>query len=299
MNEYDQPAAVLGPEQLDRPGTDYAEKQARQLTEDFFQGPSLYPLDGSERLRVWTAGSVAGVVVTVTARILNRRGRIQRLSRTVTPSTNRAIGSTDFELGEGFFLDVTARATTGTPLVGQSWIILELVTGLGGEKATFVTLAAGYLTPNAPVFGPASQYASSLDTNGAARSVQVTTPGAGADWSVTVPTNARWELTSFAAQLVTSAAVANRAARVIIDDGANTVFEVPNPAVQAANLTVVYSYGAGAGGPMIADAPFIEAPIPNDFYVPAGFRIRSTTGNLQAADQWNNINLYVREWIET
>lgn len=47
-----------------------------------------------------------------------------------------------------------------------------------------------------------------------------------------------------------------------------------------------------------ADVGFFYTPIPNDVWLRAGFRVRSATGAINAADQWGSISLLVREWLE-
>ena len=279
----------------------YPEHQAPLDTGMIYQGPSLYPLTGQDFLQVGIAGAVAGATVTVCARTLNQRGVPQRHVRTFTPSSNRTFVGSVVNIGDGFLLDVSARVTGGSVIDGQVWVVLELVIGQIGEQQKVTTLAAGYVTPTSPVFGPASQYASSLDTAGAPRSIQVGNPAAGADWSLSVPAGARWDLISASALFTSSVGVATRLPRLIVDDGTNTLFEAPAIFPQAASLAITQSWGAGAGGPVTTDeltGGSVSSGLPNDFMLLAGWRVRSSTGAIQVGDQWSAISVSVLEWLE-
>jgi hypothetical protein len=297
MNGDDYVKPPLEPGQLDMPGTDYAERQALNLTREFLMGPSLYPLDGSERLRIWTAQSITTAFPVVTARILNRAGRVQRLVRSIAQGAgNRAVNSIDFELGEGFLLDVTIRAA-GTVIAGQIWALAELIVGLGGEKQTSVTLAQGYVTVNSPAWGPGGPSLGSLDGQGAIRSVAGTTPAAGAELSDTVPTGARWELIAIVATLTTSAVVANRTPVLLLDDGANVVWRVGSAQTQAASTTESYSFGQGTARSGTNPSAVVDI-LPNRGALLAGWRIRTLTAGIDVGDQYSAIRYWVREWLE-
>ncbi|HEV3059064.1 MAG TPA: hypothetical protein VGY48_12510 [Vicinamibacterales bacterium] len=267
-------------------------------------GSPLY-VTGEDGLRLTVFNSAAGVTVTFSGRFLPAKQRddeadqrVSSINQTLVPTTARAASTVFLSLGEGWLLDWSVQATAGTPLVGQTFATLEIVRGTSGALARLSRLGHGYLTATTALGWPGSTFTNSLDGEGAVRSIQVSTPAAGADFLQAVPTGARWELLSVKALLTTAVAVANRSPRLLLDDGANVLFDGPAPVTQAASLAVVWSWGAGAGGPVIADAGAVSSPIPNDVYLSAGFRILSSTGLLQAADQWSAINLLVREWIE-
>jgi hypothetical protein len=120
-------------------------------------------------------------------------------------------------------------------------------------------------------------------------------PAAGAEATVTVPGRARWELLSFLVTLVTDATVVNRAVQLVADDATTIYVRQPTPAVQAASLTVNYDF-LGSLGYSLADAvsglQVIGTP-PLTLY--PGHRIRTSTLNLQAADNYGAPVLLVRE----
>src|SRR5580765_5947487 len=102
----------------------------------------------------------------------------------------------------------------------------------------------------------------------------VANPAAGADWSVTVPAGHLWELLGITATLTTSAAVANRAAAIVLGDGVNPYLTIPAAVVQAATLAGVYSWSGDAGAVALGVRQY--GPLP-DLSVPAGWTIGSST----------------------
>lgn len=115
-------------------------------------------------------------------------------------------------------------------------------------------------------------------------------PAAGADWSVTVPAGELWELRSVFAQLVTSAAVATRGARLVVNDGTAAFLTLPAPATQAASLTGTYTWAPH--GPQLALAQANIGFVPELSLMP-GWSIASSTAAIDAGDQWTAPRLYV------
>src|SRR5260370_6104942 len=257
-----------------------------------------YPLTGQDFLRMTLAGSLGGGTVTCSARTLNQVGQVQRHVFAAAPSSNRTVGTSDFNPGDGFLLDVTARVTGGAPIFGQVWCLLELVIGQTAQQQRTVTLAAGYVTANAPVFGPVATAISSLYGDGAIRSITGTVPAAGADISETVPTGARWELISLSAALTSAVAAANRIVALVLDDGANIYFRDAPGFTQVASLTDNYNFAEGQSKLQTPGAPIIMGNVPTNVRLLAGHRIRTVTTAIQGADQWTAPQYLVREWLE-
>lgn len=118
--------------------------------------------------------------------------------------------------------------------------------------------------------------------------VTVTPPAAGADWSLPVPAGHLYVLRSAFGILTTSAAVANRTARLILGDGTATFLEVPPFAVQAASIVGRYSWlGADVA---YALAPAQGLPLP-PITLQAGWTVGTSTGLIDVGDQWSGIRL--------
>lgn len=131
---------------------------------------------------------------------------------------------------------------------------------------------------------------------GQIRAVAGADPAAGAEITVRVPETAQWRLLGLRFELVTDATVANRQVDLLIDDGANTVLRIEPPAVQAASLTDGYNYGPGLPARALLTSEFL-IPLPVKVVLPGGWRIRTVTANLQAADNFGAVYLWVEEWL--
>lgn len=126
----------------------------------------------------------------------------------------------------------------------------------------------------------ASQLPSSSNT--------VANPAAGADFSFTLTGGAILE--SVTATLTTAVAVANRSpALKIVNNVATVVVRgIQTPAVQAASLTVDYTWMVGAGAAIVG-ANQVVLPLPSLFVTAGTWTFSSLTNLIQAADQWSNI----------
>lgn len=127
-----------------------------------------------------------------------------------------------------------------------------------------------------------------------ADAIRLPQPAPGADFAFVVPGNQVWQVVSVTAQLVTSAAVANRRPSLVVDDQTTTFARMNSGIVSAASLTTVWSWIAdydletGAAGSAVTD------PYPSGMVLPAGHRLRSVTALIDAADQWSSVVAWVR-----
>lgn len=249
-----------------------------------------------DRLRVQVINSVAGIEVDIQARIQLADGQVIPMRQQLLPGATRALQTFEFDLCEGFLLDLTVSTPTANTRVGGCFVVCGLIRGTGTNAIPSRTLISNYVNSGNFIGWPEGPSQQSIQGAGLARSVQQANPAAGADVVITVPTGARWLIQSLSAQLVTSAAVANRTPHLVVDDGANTLFNSPASAAQAAGVTVVYSACGGVQAAFADGAAVL--PIPDVSSYLQGWRIRTLTTNLQAGDQWQNIWLNVIEWLE-
>lgn len=128
------------------------------------------------------------------------------------------------------------------------------------------------------------------------RTITAPNPAAGADFTVTVPPGSSWIVQSVRAQLVTSAAVANRAVTLRIGDGVSELRRIANVNVQAASLTWVYGWLPGYGfvpaSGIVQNYDLGETPP----ILNAGATIATSTGAIDVGDQWSGIALSVIEY---
>lgn len=134
---------------------------------------------------------------------------------------------------------------------------------------------------------------------GRTRTIVGTDPAAGLECSDTVPLGFEWRLMGWAVNLVTAVAVANRAPVLLIDDAASA-FSIPigaDPAiVQAASLTWVWAVTFGGRvDRKIFDGTWVSIPGPSDLWIRGGYRIRTSTLNIQGADNYGAPRILVEE----
>ena len=128
----------------------------------------------------------------------------------------------------------------------------------------------------------------------------VVVPGAGVDWTVTLPSSPGslgWLLKSVQATLTQGASGTPQPVLVIDDGGGHTIAEsVGATSPQASSTTVLYSWGSsyvqsglqGATSDVHSQAPL---PMGADCFLLPGFRIRTHTLGITALSQWSAIVL--------
>jgi hypothetical protein len=112
-------------------------------------------------------------------------------------------------------------------------------------------------------------------------------PAAGAEWSVTVPANQLWKVTSVTATLVTAVAAANREVSLVTDDGAVITTTSPTGLTHVASLTKAYTWIAFLSWRGVGAQALNQVTGMGEHWLPAGHRIRTVTTNIQAADDWS------------
>jgi hypothetical protein len=265
------------------------------------QRPALVDSDaiycsGEDHLRLTTFNGTAGVILALEARFMRCDGVVVPLVETHTPNTDRTSKTSLVTLAEGFLGNVQLRATSGSPVAGKCFAIVELVRGRTQAIQPLATLLQGYVSDVQRLAWPGSPLRSSVDTPGVSTIITGTDPAAGAECSDTVPAGARWEVLSWIATLVTSAVAGNRTVTLIIDDGASTLWTCDASAAQAASLTRNYNAYATGVAPDLTGATFrLPGPFPLD--LPAGARIRTSTAGLDPGDNWGAPKIVVRERI--
>jgi hypothetical protein len=248
-------------------------------------------------LAVTSYNSLAALVLRVRARILCDDGGLRYVDDLHNPNSDRSAATTYHQLADGLLLDLSVIPETGTPRRGQCFAVVGVEHRNQPVPIQQDLLAKGYVTAGGGLLWPHGAWCDSVEGPGWMRSGAGSNPGTATDFTITVPTGARWALRSLTAQLVTDATAQTRVATLIIDDGATTLFQIPYPTGQTATLTRQYfwenlAYAVG----LIGTAIFVPAPLP--FPLLAGWRVKSSTTLLGLGDQWSAIQYDVEEWIE-
>lgn len=199
------------------------------------------------------------------------------------------------DLGEGYLLGISTTPRVRSPR-GQFYSNLGVIRGTAAGQPALDQLISDYSSPFHAAHWPGGEQVGSVEGTGLTRSITGTTPAAGAEISESVPTNAMWALKMGSFSLTTSATVANRTVRIVIDDGVNILFEAAATFLQVASTTVRYSFfqvavysSDGLG--------FVNIPIPQDNQLFQAWRWRTVTAGLQVGDQYTAPQYNVEEWI--
>jgi hypothetical protein len=276
----------------------YPDQQAPPAGRELWHSPGIYILDGAEFLQLTAVASIAGATVQALIRTMNARGVIKRHIMKVAPANTRTAATVKIGVGDGVLLDATIRVTGATPLYGQVGAVLDLIQSNSGEQQATATIGSGYVTATSPIICPIEGPFSFVDGPGAVLTVVGSVPAAGANISEVMPAGARREILSVAFSLTTSAAVANRQVALTLDDGANIFFRDSPAQTQAASLTDNYSFAEGQSklaAPLAAD---IMGNLPGGNRMLAGYRMRTVTTLIDAADQYTAPVYLCREWLE-
>lgn len=121
-------------------------------------------------------------------------------------------------------------------------------------------------------------------------------PLAGANFIIQPDTAAAWLIRSIACTLITGANVGTRSAILTADNGSATWFRSSPGATQAAALTRFYgAYNGSAGADSQGSAVMWGLPT-DGLWLPQGHRLLSAVENIDPADQWSAVTLYLLEF---
>lgn len=236
--------------------------------------------------------------VNLSLRFQDPDGQVLPRFETIAAPTNSGAATVKvYNNAEGFLISASA-STPGSPR-GQCFVSLEIKRGQGASDNTLGdVLLQGYPGAIGAIAYPRSPIASALDGRGRMRAITVANPAAGADFALAVPAGLQWILRGVTASLATAIAVANRAADLVITDGAShVVLSSAASFVQAASLTEAYSWFNGANQ---AAATFTNGGgLPAELRMLPTWTVGSSTAAIAAADQWSAIVVTVEEFINS
>lgn len=248
-------------------------------------------------LRLAAYSSLAGVTLAIEATLLTPEGRIETIRQEHSPASTRVVGRTLVRMREGWLLAGHVRAIAGTPRRGQVFVRVELAIGQTGDVQPVATLAQGYVSESSWLAWPNGTLQDSIDGRGNLRSFVGTDPAAGVEISETVPDNARWRLILLTASLIADATVITRSPALAIDDGTNVFYQggAVQTVVAGGGILISWGHGVGFAGSVVNGS---LGALPVELMLGSGYRIRTTTANLQAGDNWGSPKFLVEEWIE-
>jgi hypothetical protein len=204
----------------------------------------------------------------------------------------------DKPLGDGFLLNLSAVVTSGAPLIGQTYCMIQIIRGFTGATILLGGLLGGYVTTSQHLAYPGSPIESSISGGGVIRSFIGTNPGFQSEISEAVPTGARWHLLGIAATLVTGADVRNRRPILVLQTASAEVFRSPQPGTFPTATTRRVYWAAGMPHETTISTDAFVAGLPTTVILLAGDTIVTVVDTGMASDDWDAPVLLVREWLE-
>jgi len=261
--------------------------------------PFQFLFTGEDQLRVVIQNSLAGVVVQLAGRFLQEgMTSPQAFVQTFTPSSNRAVNTFLVKLGTGFLLNCSFVVVSGAPIIGQTYVMAQIVRGDVGANVQLGGILGGYITAFQHLAYPGSPIESSIAGGGYPRQVAGTIPAPGVNIVETVPTGARWRLRSFETVLVTSAVAGVRGPQLNASFGASGGSFCQSPYGQNPGTTAVYEWGGAMFTSIGISGTAAMLPWPVDFWMIAGATLKVTCVNFDPADQFTFVQYIVDEWLE-
>lgn len=260
--------------------------------------PFQFVADADTFLRVVSVCSVTGVVLAVQGRRIDESGQLQPLQETHVPLATRTRKTQDYGLGVGEILNITVFASQGAPLIGQCYVMIQLLRNFGGTAVVLGTLLGGYVTSTQALGFPGSPIQSSTDGEPAVRNITGTQPLVGHEVGESCPTGARWELVTFLARFTTSGVPNTRQPALQVVYGVvSGALLVPTTGVPASNRWF-FTWGQNLPTQASFQISFAQQSMPQRQFLRAGDSVQSSTILMDAGDQWDQVQYQVREWLE-
>lgn len=264
--------------------------------------PAAFPFftTGEDNLRIVTYNARANVKVQVVARLLGTDGRPSAQRWDHTPNTDRSAKSDDFPLSGLTILNLQVTVIAGAPVLGQTFVLMQLIRGVGTAALVLGTIASGYVSPARAVGWPGSPLESTLDSGGYYRTITGTTPAAGAEITETCPTGARWDVVSVNTSLVPVIDHNPRICALSFNTGGTYSFAAwPRAAYNAdRQLQWIFSQSPELSDILFKTRTEANVPICQPSTLLAGDFFQTSTDGLIAGDQFNPPTYLVREWLE-
>lgn len=269
--------------------------------------PFQFATTGEDSLRLIVINAGIAVRVKVQGRRVDEKGAILPLAHTLTAQADRTPTSQDYPLGIGALVNLSVHAEPvqsglevfEQPVIGQTFVTLQIIRGLSGGTEVLGVLLQGYVTQRQGLGWPGSPIEDSLRGQGVLRQIIGTAPAAGADISESVPTNARWRLVSVFATLQTLAAPGNRLPYIRVEDEPAFVFwRLYSAAAQASGLTRAHQWFIGVNQATAIDPVYQQSALPHGTVLKDGGRFVISAVGMAVDDQWAAPRYIVEEWLE-
>lgn len=238
--------------------------------------------------------NLAGDTVLFTVRVLRADGTITTEKEQLVVVAGWAANNLFIPLPEGYLLSIAAESSV---VLQRGVTFAQAYVSRAGSSGNDIPqqLFSDYVTRSVLATWPNGRTLHSLEGPGNIRSITGTVPAAGAEINEVVPVRTQWRLIAFRYTLTTAVAAANRESNLVIDDGVNPYVSDTPSFAQVASLAFIYSWMLGVQKQAATQSNLITLPSPT-VTLPPGHRIRTSTTNIQAADQYTAPQYLVEEW---
>jgi hypothetical protein len=261
------------------------------------QPPSLAYIGRQSWLTVVCYNSWPGLTLIVDVEVLRPSGELQYSEFQFSPPSDRSGFYTVVPLSEGFLLTLVVRTTASCP-PGACYCQV-FTTRTNPPNAGYVqTLATGYICRTYTLGWPQPRWVEPAEGPGRRRVIIGTDPPAGSSISETVPTGARWKLTSLRCSLATDATAITRYVSLYLVDPSGTFLYVPSLIGQTAATTFSYTWTIGTPSTPTMVIPSIINPLPDQVDLLAGQSIGVIVYSGTAGDNLTAPLYCVEEWVE-
>lgn len=242
----------------------------------------------------WKA-ELAGDTIFLTGAVQRPDGTINRIGVTLTAAAALTDQQDYVDVGDGDLIGVVATLGTTANAARLRYARIGLSIGQVSDVTQYMVLTQGYVSGGHAIYWPGGPMDSAYDSPLEARTWLFATPAAGADWASNF-TNIGWHPGwAFHADFNASAAVASRNIAVYLLAGnllnEKTWYTGNVTAGQTQSLHVLpWSVTPTTGSGNI----YMQAPAMN---LPPGTIISSNTANIDAGDQFSNLQFIGRPYL--
>lgn len=250
-----------------------------------------------DNLALSAYASASGLTVRFQGEYQLANGTVQHFARDIVPTSDRAATTATMELPVSKLLSMTAILAGGTAKRGQAYVRARAQRATGSGATLVQNLLTGYVSNAYSPSWPTGTQDDPLTGPGYLYSETGTNPAAGAEMVITVPTGARWRIIALCIVLTTAAGGSDRLVHVDFKNGSAIMLRSATPRVQPPAVARNYNLGNLTQIPASVSLSN-NLNIPDNFLLPAGTTITTSTSNMGGSDNYDAPTYLVEEWLE-
>jgi hypothetical protein len=258
--------------------------------------PATAYVGRQDQISLGVCNAIPDNVVTMEIRTLTPSGELKQHRWDFHPPSDRSTQWYERPLAEGFLLTISVYTDSAAP-PGGCYVGVYLVSGVGGIPPTAQTFGAGYVGSVNPLMWPYPRVVNPGEGPGRLRMIIGTNPAPGNAVLETVPTGARWKLTSLRCGLSTNTTAVTRYACLFLQDAPGIFVYLPSQAGQPQSSLYNYTWAIGTQATPSMAIPNIINPLPDQIHLDAGQQFGLIAYSGTANDDWGAPLYCVEEWV--